>query len=454
MPIERIDPFWREVAAIPPRKITNKHPLPVYREQMVLPHSNPHQCRGHRDADRHERTGSLGSGEWPKVGNYQRRKSVKDLIIVGGGPAGLHAAYRLASEGLEVSVFDAQKQIGERAICSGVIGIEAFSRFDIPRRSILNTIRKVQAVSPAGRRIEHDGEEPLAHVVDKAEFNRDLASRALSAGAEVRLGKFVESVEQKKQGVIVRYRSKGGAQQESEKARAAIIASGVNRSLTERLGLVRPRDYLRGIQADISLGRDGMARPVRIFVGQTVAPGAFGWRIPLGHGRVRVGLMSSEDPRPYFKRLLNKIAPNLHPGQYKVSQKVITQWPQGKCFADRVLVVGEAAGHVKTTTGGGIFYGMLSAEMAADVLTRASHQNNFSESALSPFATYCRSSFNRELETGYFFRKMIAKLPDSLLDKTFEKVRATDLFGRLNGHLIFDWHYKGILIAIQSLFAA
>ena len=379
---------------------------------------------------------------------------MKDLIIVGGGPAGLHAAYKLASAGLDVGLFDAQGEIGERAVCSGVIGIEAFSRFDLPKTSVLNTIKKVQAISPAGRKIQHNGEEPLAHVVNKAEFNRDLASRAVSAGAEMRLGQFVESIEQKKQGVVVRYRSKGCRQQEHEKARAAIIASGVNRSLTEKLGLVRPRDYLRGIQADIPLGKDGMWRPTRIYVGQAVAPGAFGWKIPLGHGRVRVGLMSSEDPRPFFKLLMGKIAPHLRRDQYKVSQKVITQWPHGKCYADRVLVIGEAAGHIKTTTGGGIYYGLLSAEMAADVITRAFSRNNFSEQALSSFETYCRSTFNRELETGYFFRRMIAKLPDSLLDKTFEKASAIDLFGRLDGHLIFDWHYKAIIVAIQNLFAA
>jgi len=379
---------------------------------------------------------------------------VKDFIIVGGGPAGLHAAYKLASAGFDVSLFDAQGQIGERAVCSGVIGTEAFSRFDLPKTSVLNTIKKVQAISPAGRKIQHNGEEPLAYVVDKAEFNRDLASRAISAGAEMRLGRFVDSIEQKKQSVVIRYRSKGGRQQESEKARGVMIASGVNRSLTEKLGLVRPRDYLRGIQADIPLGKDGMWRPTKIYVGQAVAPGAFGWKIPLGHGRVRVGLMSSEDSRPYFKKLLGKIAPHLRPDQYKVCQKVITQWPQGKCVSDRILVIGEAAGHIKTTTGGGIYYGLLSAEMAADVMIRACHQNNFSEQALSTFETYCRSTFNRELETGYFFRKMIAKLPDSLLDKTFEKAGAIDLFGRMNGHLIFDWHYKAILVAIQSLFAA
>jgi digeranylgeranylglycerophospholipid reductase len=377
---------------------------------------------------------------------------VKDVIIVGGGPAGLHAAYQLASAGFDVGLFDAQGQIGERAVCSGVIGIEAFSRFDLPKGPVLNTIRKIQAISPAGCRIEHNAAEPMAYVVNKAEFNRELAGRAAAAGAELCLGRHIEAIEQKKHGVTLRYREKGSRAQQVARARAVIIASGVNCSLTARLGLVRPRDFLRAIQADIPLGRDGAARPTKIYVGQSVAPGAFGWKIPLGHGRVRVGLMTSGDPRPYFKKLLGRTAPHLRPDQYKTCQKAIAQWPQGRCVAERVLVIGEAAGHVKTTTGGGIYYGLLSAEMAADVMARACRANNFSEQALSAFEDYARSTFNRELETGYFFRKMVAKLPDSLLNKTFAKAGAIDLFGRLSGNLIFDWHYKAILIAIRQLF--
>lgn len=376
---------------------------------------------------------------------------MKDVIIVGGGPAGLHAAQSLASAGLEVALLDAQAQIGERAICSGVIGVEAYSRFDLPSAPIQNTICRVEAISPSGRKLQHRSVEPLAHVVHKGEFNRALAARAVSAGAQMWLGKVVESLEPQKHGVTARFRCRESRRPGRLRARAAIIASGVNRSLTQSLGLVRSRDFLRAIQADIPLGNDGAARPTEIYVGQSVAPGAFGWKIPLGHGRVRVGLMATEDPRIYFHALLNKIAPHLPVRECKVSQKVIGQWPSGKCAADRILVIGEAAGHVKTTTGGGIYYGLLSAEMAAEVLLRAFRRKSFTEQALSEFERYWRATFGHEFSTGYFFRKLMARFPDSLLDKTFEKARTIDLLGRINGNLKFDWHHKAVLIAMQRL---
>lgn len=379
---------------------------------------------------------------------------MKDVVIIGGGPAGLHAAQRLASAGLDVALLDSQSRIGERAICSGVIGVEAFSRFDLPTRSILNTIRKVEAVSPCGRKLQHSSTHAMAHVVNKGEFNQDLAVRAASAGAELCLGRVVESLEPQKHGILARFRCRETHRPDSLKARAAVIASGVNRSLTQNLGLVRPRNVLRAIQADIPLGKDGAGRATKIYVGQAVAPGAFGWKIPLGRGRARVGLMSHEEPRPYFQELLRKVAPHLAMSECEVSQKIIGQLPAGKCVAERILVIGEAAGHVKTTTGGGIYYGLLSAELATGVLLKAFQQGSFTEPALSDFERYWRSTFGKEFRTGYLFRKLLSSFPDSLLDRTFEKANAVDLLGRINGNLKFDWHYKAVVFAMRRLISS
>ena len=376
---------------------------------------------------------------------------VRDAAVIGAGPAGLYAAQRLASAGLGVIVLDAQERIGENAVCSGVIGEEAFVRFGLPTRPVLNRISCLQAISPAGRILEYRSATPLARVVDKAEFNRELADRARASGAELCFGRFVDSLERQKDGVLLQFRSRS-CPVGRVRARVAVIASGVNGYLNRALGLVQPREFLRAIQADIPLGKDGISNPTEVYVGRSVAPGAFGWKIPLGHGRVRVGLMSVEEPRPYFRALLQRVAPGLDGAQAPVRRKAIGQMPVGKCVAERVVVIGEAAAHVKTSTGGGIYFGLLSAEMASEVVLRAFHKGDFSVHPLGEFERFWRAAFTLELRTGYLARKLAARLSDSLVEWAFERAKTIDLLCRLNGKLNFDWHHKAILASVRGLF--
>jgi len=377
---------------------------------------------------------------------------MRDVAVIGAGPAGLYAAYQLASAGLEVTVLDAQERIGENAVCSGVIGEEAFVRFGLPVRPVLNHICCIQAVSPAGRRLEYRSATPLARVVDKAEFNRALANLARSAGAELCSGRFVDAIEREKDGVLLHFRSRQQAVRRL-RARAAVIASGVNGSLNRALGLVKPHEFLHAIQADIPLGKDGAANPTEVYVGRSVAPGAFGWKIPLGQGRVRVGLMCGEDPRRYFAALLQRVAPGLDRGGAKVREKSIGQMPVGSCVRERILAIGEAAAHVKTSTGGGIYFGLLSAEMASAVLLRAFRKGDFSIHTLGEFERFWRAAFGLELWTGYLGRKLAACLTDGLTERVFDRAQGIGLLSRLKGNLTFDWHHQAILASIRGLFA-
>jgi flavin-dependent dehydrogenase len=289
-------------------------------------------------------------------------------------------------------------------------------------------------------------------VVDKAEFNRDLASLARSAGAELCSGRLVEAIDREKDGVLLDFRTHQRAGGKL-KARVAVIASGVNGSLNGSLGLVKPREFLRAIQADIPLGKDGASNPTEVYVGRSVAPGAFAWKIPLGQGRVRVGLMCVEEPRPYFSALLQRVAPGLDQSAAKVRQKAIGQVPVGNCVAERMVAIGEAAAHVKTTTGGGIYFGLLSAEMAADVILRAFRKGDFSVFTLGEFERFWRAAFGLELWTGYLSRKVAGRLSDSLIERVFDRANGIDLLSRLNGNLRFDWHHKALMASVRSLFA-
>ncbi len=370
--------------------------------------------------------------------------------MIGGGPAGIHAASLLAQAGIGVVLLEAQNRVGERAICSGVVGDEAFARFDLPTHPILSEIRCIQAVSPGGRKLEHRADAPLAHVIDKGEFNRALARRALDAGVEFKLGCWVNSLDVDRNSVEVSYRSAehGPARL---RARATVITTGVNGSLNQGLGLARPRQFLRALQAEVTLPPNGHGNATRVFVGQGVAPGAFGWEIPLGNNRWRVGLMTEQNPTPYFSKLLGRVAPQVDISTLRIDRKGIAQASEGRCVAERVIAAGEAAGHIKTTTGGGIYYGLLSAELAAEALIRAFRSNNFSVRSLGEFERYWRSTFGSELMVGYFARKLISKLSDGRLDDFFDAAKATNLLSRLNSRLNFDWHHRALLATLRAL---
>ena len=261
--------------------------------------------------------------------------SLKDVVVIGAGPAGIHAAYLLAQAGLDVVLFEAQNRVGDRAICSGVVGDEAFPRFDLPRQPILSDIRCIQAISPSGKKLEHRTDAPLAQVIDKAEFNRALAQRAVKAGVAMQLGCWVNSLHVDKHSVKVQYRpaESGPA---SLQARVAVITTGVNGSLNHGLGLARPRQFLRAVQAEMSLPPNGHGNATRVFVGQGVAPGAFGWEIPLGNNRWRVGLMTEDNPDPFFAQLVRRIAPDMR--RFDIANR-----SQGNCPSRRRALCGRTA---------------------------------------------------------------------------------------------------------------
>ena len=377
---------------------------------------------------------------------------LEDVAVVGAGPAGMYAAYLLAKAGLKVVLLEAQTRIGERAICSGVLGEEAFSRFDLPSRAVLTKIDCIQAISPQGRVLEHRTETPLARVIDKGEFNRALGERALAEGVEICLGRKVDALEIGRQSVLVRFLSPEEGRK-TLKARVAVIAMGVNCFLNRTLGLAQPRRVLHAMQAELTLPDKETAGPTKVYVGRSIAPGAFGWEIPLGNGRARVGLMTEHDPEPYFGDLLRRIAPTIAVSALNVGRKGIAQAADGPCVADRVVAVGEAAGHVKTTTGGGIYYGLLSAECAAAVIVRAHQKGDFSSRALSDFERYWRTAFGRELLVGYFARRLAARFSDDQIERLFENFRATDLLVKLNGRLKFDWHHRALMATLPRILA-
>ncbi len=97
-----------------------------------------------------------------------------DVAVVGGGPSGCYTAHLLARQGFNVVILEKNGTSQMAPVCTGVIGIEAFDRFTLPRDAIVSQVKDITFISPSGKSLSYTPQHAQAHVVDRAGFNRGL----------------------------------------------------------------------------------------------------------------------------------------------------------------------------------------------------------------------------------------------------------------------------------------
>ena len=125
--------------------------------------------------------------------------------------------------------------------------------------------------------------------------------------------------------------------------------------------------------------------------------------------------------------------------------------PLGRTFGERVLVVGDAAGQVKPTTGGGIYYSLLASEVAAETLDGALRVNDLSASKLGLYEKGWKGMLCRELEIGYSARRLFESLRDRQIDFLMHTVANNGIYKDLasSGWVSFDWH-SGVITRVMG----
>ncbi len=377
-----------------------------------------------------------------KITNAAKRA---DVVVIGGGPSGLRAAGRLAARGLDVRLFERKPRIGQNVICTGIVGKEVFEKFGLNPASIIREIRTVRLVSPFSTVVTYQHPRSFAFVVDREAFDGHIAESAAAAGATIELNCRVQDIAVGPAGVTVTARSDKHDLVTCE-AEVAVIASGIDYALQKKVGLGYPMDFLNGAQAEIS---DAAGDVTSIFFGKSVAPGAFAWSVPAAEGKIRVGLLTKREPKAVLQKLLDErfreAVPSLDDVQIRT--KAVAQGLLSRTAAERVLSVGEAAGQIKTTTGGGISYGLLCADLASEVIAECFAKSDFGAQSLAVYESRWRKALQKEITVGQYTRKMCSRLSDWQVEGLFHLAQTDGIIPIIRDTADFDWH-SGLIMAL------
>jgi geranylgeranyl reductase family protein len=373
-----------------------------------------------------------------------------DVLIIGAGPVGSHVAWRLAGLGYQVAVLEKNEGIGEHVCCTGIISRECGEVFDVPQACILQTAHSARLFAPSGEFLTIRKDEVQAYILDRAAFDLSLAEKAEKQGAEYLLATCAKDISIRDERAEVRVDQHGEAL--TLWGRVAIIASGFTSRLPQKLGLGGIKDFIIGAQTEMET--NGISE-VEVHFSQRIARGFFAWLVPLSRHRARAGLFSRESPGDCLREFLAQLVAQgkIFPAEYRITYDGIPLRPLPRTYGERVLVVGDAAGQVKPTTGGGIYYGLLCADMAAETIHEAFSANDFSRKKLADYEKAWKGKLGRELQIGYFARLLYNRLSDRQINKIFDIVRENNIHGALldSPHFSFDRHGKLILEGLKHL---
>jgi digeranylgeranylglycerophospholipid reductase len=383
---------------------------------------------------------------------FGREMNLYNTIIIGAGPVGSYLAYKLGQLGYKVLVLDKKSAAGQDVCCTGIISKDCFNLLPADINLARRPARSVRFVAPSGKSLKLSRRDEVAYVVDRVALEQVLVARA-QANVRYVFGSEVIDIEPTTE--FIRVKADCGGHKTIFESETAVIAAGFGTPLPARLGLGEIKNYVIGAQAEVGITD---VDETEIYLDRRLCAGGFSWLVPIGDNRGLVGQLTYCHPKRHFKNLLAALKTN---GKISLTgvtpdYRLIPLRPLPKTYADRLLVVGEAAGQVKPTTGGGIYYGLICADIAADTLHEAFKAGDFSESRLASYQKEWHARLCRELKAGYWAQRLYRMMGNSQIEGIHNFISHNGMSQFIAGmdDFTFDWHSRLIRKTMKHLAVA
>jgi len=306
-----------------------------------------------------------------------------DIAVVGGGPAGLSAAYAAAKAGGKVILLEKDESIAHNIRTSGVTWIDEIEKLGI-KSGHYNPIKNYSFISSSNE-VTIRGNTPKACVLNVRSTYQHLAMLAAEAGAEImvrsRVTNVVTTPEDRR---ICGLKAKTPKGETVINCKVVIDASGFSSSIGRSLGLVKEwRRY--GIGAEYECYCENLDHETWVLmVGTKYSDAGYAWIFPVSKNKARIGVgvgrpESYSDPLQKLNDIIDKklrpldeirkIQPmELHYGF------IPNEGPRTPIVYDRLILVGDSAGQSNPLVLEGIRYAIEYGRLAGNIAMKCVSQ--------------------------------------------------------------------------------
>ena len=395
-----------------------------------------------------------------------------DVIVAGTGPAGATAALALARAGVRVLMME-RHALPRQKPCGGGISTRVLTRFPWLSESLphipAHAVSSLYLEGPSGEIFRMQANGPVVILIRRVEFDTMLAQLAVRAGADLLAPAAIAQARQDADGVTLRTRDG-----RELRAPMVIAADGVNSVIARRLGMnpgwpaarlaldmmeETPVSALRAAEPDtlsVFYGYGGAHGYAYIFPKREHVNVGIGYVLPFFKERVDLmpydlqrqfvgdlrarGLMEGESQRGHFTPFLIPIG-----------------GPLRTTAAGRVLLAGDAGGFVNGFSAEGIYYAMVTGDLAARAILAARRRDVVDPAAARRgYVRLWKGEIGAELRDSVLIQKYLFPNP-ARMDRVVRGAKTRPEFPRIlvdyaSGRLSYRaarrrmlWHFPRLL---------
>lgn len=275
-----------------------------------------------------------------------------DVIIVGGGPAGLNCAYELSKSNKKVLLLEQNKEIGSK-VCAGGLTRKSINHLGLPKNMIDCSFRRVVINTPSRKKIVRS-DNVIINTIDRARLGRWQLKRLKKKNVDIRTNAKVTEIKEKC--IMVNNTEKIGFK--------FLVGADGSCSIVRRFLGINNEKVGVGMQYIIPTED---YKEIEIFLDYKIFRTWYAWIFP-HKGYVSIGCGADPNALPIdrlkrnFDLWLKK--KNIDVSKAKFESALINLGYEGYRFGGMFLI-GDAAGLASELTGEGIYEALVSGEEVA-----------------------------------------------------------------------------------------